>query len=265
MLRGLYTAGAGMITETLRTDTIANNLANVDTTGYKKDTMISEEFAPILLRRINDTSKGSDVTAFKGFSAASQAPVVGPLGRGSLVSEIATNFEQGAFKTTGNTLDMAISGRGYFVVNTPQGQRYTRNGSFSRSTAGQLVTSDGNAVLDTNGRPITLPGNGTVTVSADGRIYDDGQNQIAQLQLVDFADRRALLKQGSSLFYPQAGAQPQAANGTVQQGLLESSNVNVVAEMVKLISNYRTYEADSKALTTQDSLLDKAVNEVGKV
>jgi flagellar basal-body rod protein FlgF len=264
MLRGLYTAGAGMITETLRTDTIANNLANVDTTGYKKDTMVSEEFAPMLLRRINDTSKGTDVTSFKGFSAGAQAPIVGPLGRGSLVSEIATNFEQGAFKTTGNTLDMAISGRGYFVINTPQGQRYTRNGSFSRSTTGQLVTSDGNAVLDTNGRPITLPGNGTVTVSADGQIYD-GPDQIAQLQLVDFADRRALLKQGSSLFYPQAGAQPQPATGSVQQGLLESSNVNTVSEMVKLISNYRTYEADSKALTTQDSLLEKAVNEVGKV
>ncbi len=264
MLRGLYTAGAGMVTETLRTDTISNNLANVNTTGYKKDVAVSEEFEPLLLRRINDASASRDVTSFKNFSVSSQAPVVGKLGRGSLISELATSHEQGPFQNTGSSLDVAINGRGYFVVNTPQGQRYTRNGNFSRSVTGQLVNSDGQAVLGTNNRPITLPESGEVKIGSDGTLYD-GQDAIGQLQVVDFADRRALLKQGSSLFYSQAGARPQAATGTVEQGMLERSNVNVVSEMVALITNYRAYEADSKALMTQDSLLDKAVNEVGRV
>jgi len=264
MLRGLYIAGAGMVTETLRTDTISNNLANVNTTGYKRDTMISEEFTPLLLRRINDTSKGSDVSSFKNFSVGNESPVVGQLGRGSRVSEIATIREQGSLQSTGNPLDVAISGSGYFVINTPQGQRYTRNGNFSRSATGQIVNSDGQAVLGTDGRPITLPASEKVSIASDGTVYS-GEEQIGQLQFVDFADRRALLKQGSSLFYPQAGAQPQPATGTIEQGYVERSNVNTVAEMVALITNYRTYEADSKALTTQDALLEKAVTEVGKV
>ena len=265
MLRGLYIAGAGMVTETLRTDTISNNLANVNTTGYKRDAMISEEFAPLLLRRINDTSKGSDVTSFKNFSVGNESPVIGQLGRGSRVAEIATIREQGSLQNTGNPLDVAISGSGYFVINTPQGQRYTRNGSFSRSATGQMVNSDGQAVLGTDGRPLTLPATAAaVTIGSDGTVRA-GDTQLGQLQLVDFPDRRALLKQGSSLFSAQAGAQPQAAAGTIEQGYLERSNVNTVAEMVALITNYRTYEADSKALITQDALLEKAVTEVGKV
>ena len=264
MLRGLYIAGAGMVTETLRTDTISNNLANVNTTGYKRDAMISEEFTPLLLRRINDTSKGSDVTSFKNFSTGSESPVVGQLGRGSRVAEIATIREQGSLQNTGNPLDVAISGSGYFVINTPQGQRYTRNGSFTRSATGQMVNSDGQAVLGTDGRPLTLPADAVVTISSDGTLRA-GDVQLGQLQLVDFPDRRALVKQGSSLFAAQAGARPQAAAGTIEQGYLERSNVNTVAEMVALITNYRTYEADSKALVTQDALLEKAVTEVGKV
>jgi len=262
MLRGLYTAASGMITESLRTDTISNNLANVDTTGYKKDTMVSEEFEAILLHRIND--KQNNATSIKGFSVGQEAPVVGPLGRGSKVSEIATIQDQGALQTTGNPYDLAISGKGYFVVNTPQGNRYTRNGNFYRSNAGQLVTVDGQAVLDNNNRPITLPQNAKLTFGANGQVSADNQ-PLTTLQLVDFQDRRALLKEGNNLFFPQQGAQPTAATGTISQGVLEKSNVNVVSEMVQLINNYRMYEANSKSVTTQDSLLDKAVNEVGRL
>ena len=265
MLRGLYTAASGMITETYRTDTISNNLANIDTTGYKKDTLVNEEFAPILLRRINDSAGGSDVTSFKGFSTGAQAPVVGRLGRGSLVSEVATSMAQGSVRKTDNPLDLALSGPGYFVVNTAQGQRYTRNGTFTRSARGQMIDGDGHAVLDVNNRPITLPENTAVRISEDGRIFS-GQDEIAQLRLVNFTDRRALEKEGSSLYRIRTNAQPQPATGaSVMQGALEASNVNSVSEMVALITNYRTYEADSKALMSQDAILEKAVTEVGKV
>ena len=130
----------------------------------------------------------------------------------------------------------------------------------------EFQTVNGQAVLDTQNQPIVIPADATsITVGAKGEIYA-GNEQIAQLQFVQFGgDRRAVLKQGDSLYYPQEGAQPQAAAGEIYQGMLENSNTNVVSEMVNLINNYRIYEAGSKAVTTQDTLLDKSVNEVGRV
>ena len=147
MWRGLYIAASGMITETKHTDMIANNLANAATTGFKRDDMAIREFEPMLLRRINDHSADTDVTSFKGFRLRSGAPIVGTLGLGSAVDEIATDHLQGALQATGNTYDFGISGQGYFVVDTPQGPRYTRDGSFYRSSTGQLQTVRGQAVL----------------------------------------------------------------------------------------------------------------------
>ena len=234
MWRGLYIAASGMITETKHTDMIANNLANAATTGYKRDDMAVREFEPMLLRRINDHSADTDVTSFKGFRIRSGAPIVGTLGLGSAVDEIATDHIQGALQTTGNTYDFGISGQGYFIIDTPQGQ------------------------------PITIPANArNVTVSSDGRIYANGR-QIAQLGFVQFDEEKAVIKEGDNLYKPQPGAQPQQATGVIEQGMLEMSNTSVVTEMVELINNYRVYEAGSKAVQTQDALLDKAVNDVGR-
>ena len=191
MWRGLYTAGAGMITETKRTDTIANNLANANTSGYKRDDAINREFAPMLIRRINDGKMQNDVTSIKGFSLGGTAPVVGTLGLGSYIGEIATDHTQGGFQTTGNPLDLAIAGDGYFAVQTPQGVRYTRDGNFYKSARGQLQTVNGQAVLDNQGRPITIPANTTqVTIGDKGQILADNQ-PVATLQFVQFGpDRR---------------------------------------------------------------------------
>ncbi len=242
MWRGLYTGAAGMITQEKRTAVIANNLANVNTTGYKRDRALDEEFRPLLIRRINDNVP-IHVTDFKGFSLHRRPPVVGTLGLGAYTSEIAVDHAPGAFMATGNPLDLGISGNGFFVIDTPQGLRYTRNGNFYRMPNGDLVTSDGQAVLSREGRPINIP--------------EDAETKAE--------DRRAVLKQGGSLFYPQEGAEPRQATGTIEQGVLERSNANVVSEMVDLIDNYRIYEANSKAVTTQDTMLDHAVNEVGKL
>lgn len=264
MWRGLYIAASGMITETKHTDMIANNLANAATTGYKRDDMAVREFEPMLLRRINDHSADTDVTSFKGFRIRSGAPIVGTLGLGSAVDEIATDHIQGALQTTGNTYDFGISGQGYFIIDTPQGQRYTRDGSFYRSSTGQLQNVRGQAVLSPQGQPITIPADArNVTVSSDGRIYANGR-QIAQLGFVQFDEEKAVIKEGDDLYKPQPGAQPQQATGVIEQGMLEMSNTSVVTEMVELINNYRVYEAGSKAVQTQDALLDKAVNDVGR-
>ena len=264
MWRGLYIAASGMITETKHTDMIANNLANAATTGYKRDDMAVREFEPMLLRRINDHAADTDVTSFKGFRIRSGAPIVGTLGLGSAVDEIATDHIQGALQTTGNTYDFGISGQGYFIIDTPQGQRYTRDGSFYRSASGQLQNVRGQAVLSAQGRPINIPADATrVNVSGDGRIYV-GNAEIAQLGFVQFDAPDAVIKQGDNLYRPQEGARPTQATGTIEQGLLEMSNTSVVTEMVELINNYRVYEAGSRAVQSQDAILDKAVNDVGR-
>jgi flagellar basal-body rod protein FlgG len=265
MWRGLYTGAAGMMTQQNRTSVIANNLANANTTGYKRDRALDAEFHPMLMRRINDDMP-IKVTDFKGFSLDRRPPAVGTLGLGAYTSEIAVDHAPGHFMTTGNPLDLAIGGNGFFVIDTPQGLRYTRNGNFYRAVNGDLVTSDGQAVLSRQGRPINIPEDaGTIIVTADGSIFADGA-PIDTLGFVEFdGDRRAVLKQGDSLFYPQEGAEPQPATGNIVQGVLERSNVNVVSEMVDLIDNYRIYEANSKAVTTQDTMLDHSVNEVGRI
>ena len=265
MWRGLYTGATGMMTQQNRTSVIANNLANANTTGYKRDRALDAEFRPMLIRRINDDMP-IKVTDFKGFSLDRRPPAVGTLGLGSYTDEIAVDHAPGNFMTTGNPLDLAISGNGFFVIDTPEGPRYTRNGNFYRAVNGDLVNSDGRAVLSRQGRPINIPENAAnIMVTAEGGVYADGA-QLGMLGFVEFdGDPRALLKQGDSLFYPQAGAEPQPATGAIQQGVLERSNANVVNEMVDLITNYRIYEANSKAVTTQDTMLDHSVNEVGRL
>jgi len=249
MLRGIYTAASGMTTETVRTDTTANNLANASTTGYKKDVAVDKAFSGLLLQRLND---GPDAT-------------IGTLGVGAAVDQISTEHAPGSLRSTGNPLDAAIDGRGFFTVQTPNGLRYTRNGSFTRSAADQLVTSEGYPVMGQNG-PISLRGaeGGTISISQDGRLSID-EVETDQLRLTDFVDPSRLIKEGSNFY--AAGDAVQEKNSTVRiaQGSLELSNVNVIAEMVNLIAGYRSYEINSKAVLAQDQMLDKAVNEVGRV
>jgi len=247
MIRGLYTAASGMLAEAQRTDVISNNLANVTTAGFKKDVTITKDFASLLISRVND---------------GVEAPAIGSLGVGVMVDEVATDYSTGTVKTTGNDFDLAIEGKGFFAVQTPQGKRYTRNGTFAKSSRGELVTSDGYQVLGTNG-PI-LVNDGKMTVSTNGRVMV-GNNEVGTLQLVDFADERQLTKEGAGMFIAADNQQEQPAAGSVKQGALEMANVNVVGEMVNLISNYRAYEINGKVIQSHDNLLGKAANDVGKL
>ena len=266
MWRGLYTAATGMITETKRTDVIANNLANANTTGYKRDDAVTSDFEPMLIRRINDVSGPKDVTEFKNVALGKKAPVVGELGLGSQVAAIATDHAQGSLQTTGNQLDFAVEGEGYFRIATPRGERYTRDGNFYKNARSRLVTVNGNEVLDNRGRPITIPEEASsFLVSPEGSISANGV-QVARLGLVAFpGGDEVMAKEGNNLYrVDDPGQRPRQATGSIQQGALERSNTEIVSEMVSLINNYRAYEANSKAVTTQDSMLDKSVNEVGR-
>ncbi len=247
MIRGLYTAASGMMAEAERIDVTSNNLANANTAGFKKDVAVTKDFANILITRVND---------------GEEAPAIGRMGTGVVVDEVATTHTGGSIRTTGNSFDLAIEGRGFFAVQTPQGLRYTRNGTFAKNIRNQLVTSDGYQVLGENG-PIAINGN-KMSVDENGRVMVDDE-VVGQLRMTEFADEKQLSKVGSSLFAPPQGEQGQQAAGRVIQGALEMSNVNVVGEMVNLITNYRSYEINAKVVRSHDDLLGKAANDIAKL
>jgi len=251
VLRGLYTASSGMITETKIMDVISNNIANINTSGYKKDTVITSSFPNYLVTR-----QGGDNVPPNG--------QIGKMDYGVLLDTIHTNFSAGAVFETKGKFDFAINGSGFFVVDTPNGQRMTRDGSFTLSNDGHLVTQEGYLVEGENG-PITLA-QGDISVDNQGNIINNG-SLVDKLKLIDFNNYDGLRKQGDNLFFIDNSSNTQVipSNGEILQGYLEQSNVNSVNEMVNMINVMRTYESNQKVATAFDETLNKAVNEVGRV
>lgn len=254
MVRGLYTSASGMINEQQKLDMISNNLANANTTGFKRDIYTSVPFQDMLIKRINDKS-GNAV-----FS-----PSVGNLNAGVSVSEIYTDFTQSGFQKTDNSLDCAINGNGFFTVQgtgtNGTSKFYTRDGSFDLNKDGYLVTKEGNKVLGQNGT-IKLNPNIPIKISYDGTITQNG-NVVDKLNTVSFTDTRQLRKSGDNLYTATTQSQNTVFQGQVIQGSLEDSNVNTIKEMVAMINCMRNFESNQKALKSTDDLLSKAVNEVG--
>ena len=247
MLKGIYTGALGMAVLTRRQEASANNLANINTSGYKKETVVACSFPEMLIYRLHDPA-----------AQGQEPPLVGNLSMGLRIDDIVTDYTAGFYKETGNPLELAIMGEGYFVVNTPQGERYTRNGVFSLSPEGRLVTSDGYPVLGKNGEIIVDKGD--FSVDESGQVFLNGKLS-DKLRIVSFT--APLLKEGSSLF---RGEEPvEVANPKIAQGFVEESNVNAIEEMVNMINLMRAYEANQKVIQTEDSTLEKAVNEVGRI
>lgn len=244
MIKGLWDSGAGMIARGVQQSVTASNLANSSTTAFKEDRV---NFRSLIDGRLLlDRGRG----------------VASPENR--LREGFETRFAEGPMRSTNAPLDMALEGPGFFVVETPDGERYTRSGHFFRSPEGTLVTADGLPVLGEAGR-IQLEV-GPVDLDAEGRL---GQNGVAvgRLRLVEFEDRSKLAKLGRGLYQPvPEDLQPEPATGTVaRQGVLEGSNVQVVDAMVKLIEQERAYDFASRALKAQDENLGRAVSEIGRV
>jgi flagellar basal-body rod protein FlgF len=282
LIRGLYTGASGMVVQMHRLDTISNNLANVDLNGYKRDTAINKAFPEILLRRMND-----DGMFVFPLGSIDTTPIVGKLGTGAELNEVFTVFTQGSLKQTENPFDLALEGQGFLTVLLPDGERYTRNGSFLLNDEGYLVTKRGEFVMGENG-PIRIKKNNFV-IDQDGVIYQNSTfagderrlvsleenewenlERVDRLKIVDFNRPRYLKKMGDSLWRDTEESGPaQIAVGDgrpkVRQGFLESSNVNVVTEMVQMIEVQRTYEANQKMIQTQDSLLGRLINEALRV
>ena len=227
----------GLFRQQRRYEIISNNLSNVQTPGFKKD-------APVFHQVFSEALNPS-LTALSMDSEMSQ-----------------TLFNQGEIQRTGNLLDLAIEGDGFFKIKTPQGIRYTRNGNFHLTQEGTLVQSNGFPVLGKNGE-ITLRGS-KVAVEKDGTIKVDGENQ-SQLALVTFADLKGLQKEGKSLFRLETEQEEKEFDGGVLQGVQEGSNVNSMEEMIQLVDAMRTFEACYKIVQVQDDMNARAVNDLAKV
>ncbi len=278
MLRGIYTGVSGMIAQENRMDSVANNLANVDKTAYKKDQAIFKAFPDMLIRRINESGLGI-VPA----GSYDSMPFVGKLPTGVEVNEVFTQFTQGSLQRTENSFDLALEGQGFFTVMTERGERYSRDGSFTINEEGILMTHNGNPVIGENGI-IRLQTNNFI-INEQGEIVVNSQlsldpeemvnadnNQWAQprvidrLKIVDFENRRMIKKEGDSMYRETEYSGPAAVTDEVKvrQGFLEKSNVNIVREMVDMIEVQRSYEANQKTISTADQTLGRLINEVGR-
>jgi flagellar basal-body rod protein FlgF len=253
--RGLFIAASGMLADQLRQDVIANNLANATTAGFKGDRAVTHAFNSLLLNRLE---QGDEIGADRSNESAAQ---VGTLGLGERVDSVATDLSQGPLRRTGNDLDLAIGGSGFFAVRTAAGVRFTRDGAFTQNAQGQIVTARAEPVLGINGQPITVPAGAKVTVNEQGSVLAD-ERVVGKVQ-VTLLDPASLKKAGDDMFTGRPQAQGQ--RGTVNQGYLEQANVSSVREMVDLIATMRSYESSQKTIKAIDETLGKAVNDVGKV
>ena len=258
MLKGLYTAYTGLINEQNRMDILTNNLANASTVGFKKEGSTSQSFDDILTVKIKDASVGVQNVQRTGINNP-----------GVKIGENYTDYSQGSFRVTGNTYDLALSGDGFFVIEYTNkagetSTKYTRAGQFTLTREGYLVTQDGDYVLDTQNRRIQLNTLLDSEIDSDGNISQNG-TRVAQIQVVEFADYDYLEKYGETYFQPVEGAEIINSDAEVNSGYLEMANVQIVSEMVNLISITRAYESNQKIVQTYDSSLEIAVNQLGRV
>ncbi|AOY75594.1 flagellar hook-basal body protein [Clostridium formicaceticum] len=360
MLRGLYTAVSAMQTTQKKLDVASNNMANVNTTGFKKDVLISESFPEVLIKKINgdlpaepyirtlqvevekdgegfllsteggyfmaegplgtshssftsfavdeegylktftrdvhgkiDTTEGNYILDAGGnrilvegndIEISQQGQVVtngqvvanlvtrpgfntiGTINSGLRMEKIQTYFTQGAMEETGNSLDLAIEGNGFFKVNTPMGEMYTRNGNFSLNNNGEIITKEGYYLMGQFGS-ILLAEDFDIK---DFRIGEDGavilnDQVIDMIETVNITNVNALRKYGEGYYTVAAEVEAEPFEGRILQGYLEASNINPVAEMVNMITVLRLYESNQKVVQAYDEILQKAANEIGRV
>ena len=259
MIRALWTAASGMQSQQKNIDVVANNLANVNTTGFKKS---RADFQDLMYQNLKTTGAPS--------TNATQIPTGIQIGLGSRLAAVAKIFTAGDMNQTGNTLDMAIQGNGFFQIQLPDGTTgYSRSGAFKQDSQGRVVTSDGypllpEIVIPSNASTITIGNDGTFSVMQAGQT---APTTVGNMQLASFPNPAGLSAQGMNLYIPSdasgtatTGTPGQTGLGTIGQGYLEMSNVSVMEEMVNMIVGQRAYEINSKAVQAADQMLQTANN-----
>ena len=267
--KGIYTALSGALAQTTKIDTIANNIANVNTTGFKKDQQTFSEYLTAM-------EKPGEVIQVPRVPASIESFYDMNGGDKSFVdaSGTYTNFEQGSLKHTGGKLDVAIDGAGFFEINTPSGVRLTRAGNFTVDGNGQLVTKDGHAVLlegdsaaGADERTARFSGKAPVYISDGGEVFD-GEKNLGKLSMIQVTNPESLQKVGSNNYGFKSNMPAEMTtikNPSLKQGFLEASNVNIVNEMTDMIMAQRVFEGTQKAIHAYDQMADKLINVVGSV
>lgn len=237
MINGIFSTFSGKVAAERRLDVVANNIANAFTAGFKASRPIYN---------------GSTLDADMDPGQVNQTYVNIP--------DVYVHFSDGPLVSTGNSLDVGIEGSGFFVVSTPKGNMYTRDGQFTLDVNKQLVTTDGDPVMGQNGGPITINGK-AVNIGTDGTVSVDGA-VVDKIKVVDFSDKSSLKNFGKNLFVNNSATNSEttADKATVKQGYYETSNVNTVTEMVEMVSAMRAYEAYTKADQSVDDSLGKLID-----
>lgn len=266
MVKGLYTAYTGLLNQQNRLDVLTNNLANAGTNAYKKEGATTTTFGDTLAIKIKDTS---DYGLPRG---------LGEITPGVKIGENYTDFSQGAFRVTDNVYDVALDGDGFFAISftNKAGEtsiKYTRDGAFTVNEYGYLVTKDGDYVLNQDGALSSNPGqesfirldpNVELVIDEDGNLFQNNQ-MVGRLGIIDVVDYNYIEKYGENLYQLAEGGQVQESDANAVQGALETSNVNVVSEMVEMITISRAFESNQKIVQTIDSTLEKAVNNLARI
>ncbi len=275
-IKGIFTALSGAMAQTLKMDTIANNIANVNTAGFKRDQQTFGEYLTAIEKEqqvIQVPRVPASIESFYDMNGGDKGFVDS--------TGTYTNFEQGSLKATGGKLDVALDGPGFFEISTPQGIRLTRAGNFTIDGNGQLVNKDGHAVLlenpegtsasalsaDPEARTVKFSGNQQVYISDAGEVFD-GETKMGKLSVLNVINTESLQKVGNNNYDFKPNMAPQVvsiANPSLKQGYVETSNVNIINEMTDMIMAQRVFEGTQKAIQVYDQMSDKLINQVGSV
>ncbi len=262
MNEGLYIAASGGTKQLKKLDLISNNIANINTQGFKRDMLLYEEARPSFQQTSWDGSDTINLNPFHGSD-----PAVSYV----QVTQSLTDFAQGSLIKTDSPLDVAIEGEGFFAVNTPTGIRYTRNGNFHLDGLGQLVDKQGNIIMTQSDEPILIPfGTKQITINQDGSIFGGAefdQDALGQLKIVNFNNLQALKKEGEGFYIISDPSVKEILVNDVKllQGFEEISNANAIHEMTKMIETVRQLEAYQKIIQSIDEADDQSVNSLGRV
>jgi flagellar basal-body rod protein FlgF len=261
MLKGLYSSASGMLSGMNRQTVLSHNISNIETPGFKQVLLSMADWKKTPVSSVVDPS--TELPYASSFYPAINSQTLsylGQLGLGVYNPPSTTDFSQGSLETTSQPLDMAIQGDGFFYVQTPSGNRFTRDGRFQLDANNNLVTVDGYFVLDKSGGKISLPSN-DVSVQTDGTLYAGGTAQ-AQLGVFSFTNPETDLVREENMFV--AVGAPTTGDSKVYNSVLESSNVDMTQTAAQLITVARSYESSQKMVTQQDTILNKAISTLGQ-
>jgi len=262
MIEGLYIAASGGTKQLKKLDVLSNNIANISTQGFKRDMLVYEEKKPPFPQT---PLIGFDVNNLNPFHGSDQAVSY------VQVTQSLTDFAQGSLIKTDSPLDVALEGEGFFVVDTPLGTRYTRNGNFHLDGLGQLVDKGGNIIMTRSEEPILLPfDTKQITIGQDGSVFGGTEldsESLGRIKIVDFNNRQALTKEGVGLYKISDSSIKEILvdDAKVLQGFTETSNANVIHEMTQMIETVRQLEAYQKIIQSIDEVDDQSVNNLGRV